>query len=196
LLTKSSKAEPDQRNGGIMAYDVNIGQTRATVKVRRPWAVALLSILTLSVYSVVWYYKVNREMRDYGSVSGDSDLAGSKPVRSVLAVTIGNWLVIPALVSYVRMVGRVRRVERITTGTSRGGGEIIALLFGPVVVSFLAGFAGTSVLVLYPLSLAAYFTAIALVQSRLNVVWRQCRAVAVDASNPSDGSPVGMVSGS
>jgi molybdopterin-binding protein len=29
-----------------MAYDIEIGQTQATVRVRRPWAVALLSILT------------------------------------------------------------------------------------------------------------------------------------------------------
>jgi Domain of unknown function (DUF4234) len=73
-----------------MAYDIEIGQTQATVRVRRPWAVTLLSILTLGVYSVVWYYKVNREMRDYGSAGGDSDLAGSKPVQSVLAVTIAR----------------------------------------------------------------------------------------------------------
>lgn len=182
-----------------MACDINIGQTQATVKVRRPWVVALLSILTLGVYSVVWYYRVNREMRDYGSVSGDSDLAGSRPMRSVLAVTIGNWVVIPALVSYVRMVGRVRRVERIATGTSSGGGRMIALLLGPVVVSFLvglAGFAGTGALALYLFSLSAYFTAIALIQSRLNVVWRRDGAVAVDGLALSDGSPVGVVSGS
>ena len=60
------------------------------MKVRRPWTVALLSILTLGVYSVVWYYKVNREMRDYGSAVGDNDLAGSKPRQSVFAVTIGG----------------------------------------------------------------------------------------------------------
>jgi hypothetical protein len=164
-----------------MAYDINIGQAQATVRVRRPWAVALLSIVTLSVYSVVWYYKVNREMRDYGSAGGDNKLAGSKPVRSVCAVTIGNWLVLPALVSYVRMVGRVQRVERIASGESRGGGGLIALLVGFMVVPFLvglAGLAGTSALALYLLGLAAYFMAIALIQSRLNAVWQQSGAVA------------------
>ena len=135
-----------------MAYDINIGNTRTTVRVQQPWSVAVLSILTLGIYSVVWYYKVNREMRDFGSASGDRDLAGSNPVRSVLAVTIGNWLVIPAMVSYVRMVGRVRRVERISIRTACGGGTMIALFFGPWVVSFLvrfAGFPGTGAFALF-----------------------------------------------
>jgi hypothetical protein len=157
-----------------MAYDIEIGQTRATVKVRSSWAVALLSILTLGVYSVVWYYKVNREMRDYGSAVGDSELAGSKPVRSVLAVTIGGVLVIPTLVSYVRIVARMQRVERIATGASRGGAGLIALFFGPVVIPFATGFAGVRLSDLGTLGLALFLvTAYALIQSRLNAVWHQ-----------------------
>jgi Domain of unknown function (DUF4234) len=184
-----------------MAYDIEIGQTQATVRVRRPWAVALLSILTLGIYSVVWYYKVNREMRDYGASRGDSDLAGSKPVQSVLAVTIGGVLVIPTLVSYVRMVGRVQRVERIATGESRGGAGLIALLLGSVVLGFLAGFAGfafPSVVVL--LGVAGSLSAYALIQSRLNAVWKRSGAVAdpvaVDTLDWAEGSPAGMASGS
>jgi hypothetical protein len=161
-----------------MAYDIEIGQTQATVKVRRPWAVALLSILTLGIYSVVWYYKVNREMRDYGSARGDNNLAGSQPRQSVLAVTIGSLLVIPTLVSYVRMVGRVQRVEGIATGESRCGGWLIALLLGSEVVGLLAGLAGTGALALYLLGLVACLMAYALIQSRLNAVWQQSGAVA------------------
>jgi hypothetical protein len=176
-----------------MAYDIEIGQTQATVKVRRPWAVALLSILTLGIYSVVWYYKVNREMRDYGASSGDSDLAGSKPVQSVLAVTIGSVLVIPTLISYVRMVGRVQRVERIASGESRGGGWLIALLLGSEVVGFLAGLAGTSALYLF--GAAACLSAYALIQSRLNAVWQQSGPIAhpaaVDALDLADSLPAG-----
>jgi Domain of unknown function (DUF4234) len=180
-----------------MAYDIEIGQTQATVRVRRPWAVALLSILTLGIYSVVWYYKVNREMRDYGSAGGDSDLAGSKPVQSVLAVTIGGVLVIPTLVSYVRMVGRVRRVERIATGESRSGGGLIALLLGSEAVGFLAGLAGTSAFYLF--GAAACLSAYALIQSRLNAVWQQSGAVenpvAAYALDLADSLPAGRAGG-
>jgi sugar phosphate permease len=159
-----------------MVHDVNNRQTQTIARERRPWAVALLSVLTLGVYSVVWYYKVNREMRDYGSASGDSDLAESNPTQSVLAVTIGGLIVIPLLVSFVRVVGRIQRVERIATGTSRGGAGLIALLVGSEVVGLLAGLAGTSVF--YLLAAGAYLTAIALIQSRLNAVWQQDEAVA------------------
>jgi hypothetical protein len=182
-----------------MAYDINIGQTQAIVRVRRPWAVALLSTLTLGVYSVVWYYKVNREMRDYGSAGGDSELAESKPVRSVLAVTISSVLVIPMFVSYMRMVGRVQRVERIATGGSRAGAGLIALLIGPTAVSFLAGLGGTSATVSLVLTLfatAAYFTAYALIQSRLNAVWQQSGAVAdATAMDTLDTIDLGVVTG-
>jgi Domain of unknown function (DUF4234) len=183
-----------------MAYDINIGQAQATVRVRRPWAVALLSIVTLSVYSVVWYYKVNREMRDYGSAAGDSELAGSKPGQSVFAVTIGGWVVIPALISYVCMVGRVRRVERIASGESRGGARLIALLFVAFFAEFagFGGFAGENATVSLALTLfdfAAYFTAIVLIQSRLNAVWQQSGPVAnpaaVDALDLAEGLPAG-----
>jgi Domain of unknown function (DUF4234) len=179
-----------------MAYDINIGQTQAIVRVRRPWAVVLLSILTLGVYSAVWYYKVNREMRDYGLAGGDSELAESKPVRSVLAVTIGSVLVIPVFVSYVRMVGRVQRVERIATGGSRAGAGLIVLLIGSTALSFLAGLAGTSALEL--LGAAVYLTAYALIQSRLNTVWQQsgdvADPVAMDTLGLADRWPADMVS--
>jgi hypothetical protein len=181
-----------------MANDIHIGQMQAIVRVRRPWAIVLLSILTLGVYSAVWYYKVNREMRDYGSASGDSELAESKPVRSVLAVTIGSVLVIPVLVSYVRMVERVQRVERIATGGSRAGAGLIALLVGPTAVSFLAGLAGIGALEL--LGAAVYLTAYALVQSHLNAVWQQVKDVpdldAMDTLDRADGRPLDIVKGS
>lgn len=181
-----------------MAHDIHIGQVQALVRVRRPWAVVLLGILTLGVYSAVWYYKVNREMRDYGSASGDSELAESKPVRSVLAVTIGSVLVIPVLVSYVRMVERVQRVERIATGGSRAGAGLIALLVGPTAVSFLAGLAGIGALEL--LGAAVGLAAYAVVQSRLNAAWQQVNDVSdlvvMDTRELADGRPLEMMTGS
>jgi Domain of unknown function (DUF4234) len=181
-----------------MAYDIEIGQAQATVRVRRPWAVALLSILTLGVYSVVWYYKVNREMRDYGASRGDSDLAGSKPVQSVLAVTIGGVLVIPTLVSYVRMVGRVQRVERIATGESRGGGWLIVLLLIAFAASLLGRLPETTGL-FYLLDLTVcftvYITAFALIQSRLNAVWKRSGTVTMGTLDLAEGSLAGRVGG-
>jgi Domain of unknown function (DUF4234) len=159
-----------------MSHRIEIGSIPVSVKVRRPWAVGLLSIVTLGIYSAVWYYKVNREMRDYGSVGGDHDLAESNPVASVLAVTIGSVVVIPALVSLVRTVGRVQRVERMATEESRSGAGPIALLVGCEVISLATAVHGVPGS-LSLLGLAAFAIAIALVQARLNVTWQQDGAV-------------------
>lgn len=180
-----------------MVHDVNNRQTQTIARERRPWAVALLSVLTLGVYSAVWYYKVNREMRDYGSANGESDLAESKPARSVLAVTIGGLLIIPPIISLVRVVKRVQRVERIATGASRDGTGLIALLVGSEVVGVVAGVAGVGVVLL---DAAAYLAGIALVQARLNAAWRQdgtaANVVAPDVLDVAENSPVRIVSGS
>ena len=92
---------------------------QARIKPRRPAAVALFSILTLGIYVTVWYYKVNREMRDFGSIHDDPKLAASKPWWSVAAVTIGAIVVVPELVSLVRTVGRLESVERIAGRAAR-----------------------------------------------------------------------------
>jgi hypothetical protein len=66
-----------------MASEVQRRDAGAEVKLGRPSAVATLSVITLGIYALFWYYKVNREMRDFGSTHGDHGLAASKPWRSI-----------------------------------------------------------------------------------------------------------------
>lgn len=40
-----------------MAYELQIPQSQARVKVRNPWAVALLPLITLGIYHLVWWYR-------------------------------------------------------------------------------------------------------------------------------------------
>ena len=49
-----------------MAETLAIRGSQYRVKVRNPLAVALLAFVTLGVYHVVWWYKINRELRDFG----------------------------------------------------------------------------------------------------------------------------------
>ena len=53
----------------------------------RGWS-SFWTILTLGIYTMVWYYRINREVRDFGRAHGDEKLANSNPVLSILAVTI------------------------------------------------------------------------------------------------------------
>lgn len=94
-----------------MAHNVNAAG--ALVRIRSPWAPLALGILTLGLYTFVWYWKVNREARDFGRARHDRELADSSPLSSILAVTLGAVLIVPAVVSIFGTVHRVQRVERL-----------------------------------------------------------------------------------
>jgi len=66
-----------------MSSKSQIGTAALSVKRRRVWVVLALSVMTLGVYPLVWYYKINREMHDFGAVRDNAVLAGSRPVRSI-----------------------------------------------------------------------------------------------------------------
>lgn len=109
-----------------MAYEMKIRGTEHEVKVRNPWAVALLPIVTLGIYHLVWWYKINKELKAYGEAKG-YDL-GQNPTNSVLALFPGGIIVIPALVSYWRGTKRVQGASKIT-GQEPVSGWISLILY-------------------------------------------------------------------
>jgi hypothetical protein len=109
-----------------MAYEVNANG--AIAKVRNPWGVLGLSIITLGIYTVVWYYKVNKEFKEYGAAQGDQELADSNPTNSVLAVTLGALIIVPAIISFVNTVKRAQRVQQLG-GVEPLNGWIVLLLY-------------------------------------------------------------------
>jgi hypothetical protein len=109
-----------------MAYEMKIRGTEHEVKVRNPWAVALLPIVTLGIYHLVWWYKVNKELKAFGEAKG-YDL-GKNPTNSVLALFPGGIIVIPALVSYWRGTQRVQGASKIA-GREPVSGWIALILY-------------------------------------------------------------------
>lgn len=107
------------------------------VKVRSPWAVALLPFATLGVYHLVWWYRVNRELRDYGEARG-VDL-GRSPARSLLALFPGFLLLVPPLVSYYRGVERVQSASALIGREPPSGWIALALylLFAPALWAYM-----------------------------------------------------------
>jgi heme/copper-type cytochrome/quinol oxidase subunit 2 len=63
-------------------------------------------LITLGIYFFVWYYKVNREARDF-----DSRIEAN-PVLSLLAVLVGWIIIIPPFVSVYRTGERIARMQR------------------------------------------------------------------------------------
>jgi len=109
-----------------MAYEMQIRQSPARVKIRSPWAAALLPIVTLGIYHLVWWYRINRELRDYGAAKG-YDL-GQNPTNSLLALFPGALIVVPALVTYWRGTKRVMGASRVA-GQEPLNGWIAILLY-------------------------------------------------------------------
>ena len=76
-----------------------------TVKIRNPFLVFVWSLVTLGIYYLVWYYKINRELRDASGVD-------VSPVVAVLAVTIGWIVIVPPFVSWYRTFERIAAAQR------------------------------------------------------------------------------------
>ena len=141
-----------------MAYEMKIRGTEQEVKVRNPWAVALLPIVTLGIYHLVWWYRINRELRDYGYAKEQN--LGQSPTNSLLALFPGGLIVVPALITYWRGFRRVQTASGLA-GRERANGWIGLILY-----------------LLLPFALWAY------IQVSLNEIWEQ-EAEALPAGEPA-----------
>lgn len=81
---------------------------------RSPWGAWGLTLITVGIYGLYWYYKINDEARRY--LKDDS----ISPTRSLLAVFPGALLIVPPFIaiwntakSIDRMEERVAMVQRI-----------------------------------------------------------------------------------
>ena len=120
-----------------MAYEMKIRGTEHEVKVRNPWAVALLPIITLGIYHLVWWYKINKELKAYGEAKG-YDL-GQNPTNSVLALFPGGLIIVPALVTYWRGTKRVMGASRLAGQEPPNGwiAIILYLLLAPALWAYI-----------------------------------------------------------
>src|SRR5680860_1041852 len=92
----------DDSAGDCMATTHTL-ENGATVKVRHPLAPLGLAIVTLGIYQLVWYYKINAELRSQGE--------NVSPGVALLAVSLGIVLIIPPFVSLYNTAERIRRVQ-------------------------------------------------------------------------------------
>jgi len=120
-----------------MAYEMKIRGTENEVKVRSPWAVALLPFVTFGIYHFVWWYKINKELKAYGEAKG-YDL-GQNPTNSLLALIPGFIIIVPPLVSYWRGTKRVMGAAKLTGQEPVSGwiSIILYLLLSPAFFAYL-----------------------------------------------------------
>jgi hypothetical protein len=109
----------------VKPEEVAIGAARVTI--RNPVAVWILSFFILGIYMVVWWYQVNRELRDYSQAVG-------RPFRAspaLAAVLVALWPVafLPGMVTVFVTARRVRKVEEWVDAPGRIVPVLAVLLF-------------------------------------------------------------------
>jgi hypothetical protein len=126
-----------------MAESLQVDET--TVKIRNPFLVFVWALVTFGIYYLVWYYKVNRELRDACRIN-------VSPVVAVLAITVGWLVIVPPFVSWYRTFGRIVEAQRAAAVTSEASPILGFILF---------------VIAVYVLPVELIYA-----QDELNKVWR------------------------
>jgi hypothetical protein len=110
-----------------VAEEVQVGTTR--VKIRNPFLVFIWSLVTLGIYYVVWYYKINRELRDACGIN-------VSPVLALLAVTVGWVIIVPPFVSWYRTFERIVQAQR-QAGVTSEASPVLGFILYVIAVFFL-----------------------------------------------------------
>ena len=117
-----------------MAEEVTIAGTEARAKVREPLAPALLPFITLGIYTLVWYFRINKELAAMGRARNTEEL-GTSPGTSLLAVLIGWVIIVPPFLSIYNTWKRAHAAQRLTGvqgGMEPGLGFLLSILLSPV----------------------------------------------------------------
>jgi hypothetical protein len=116
-----------------VAEEIQIAGAGTTAKVRNPFGVIGLTLITLGIYFFFWWYYINREMHDLGRAR-KVDL-GENPTNSVLAVTLGALIIVPAIVTMWTTGARIEGSQEAVDMDRRASGPLVfvlLLLVGPV----------------------------------------------------------------
>jgi hypothetical protein len=121
----------------VVAQEVEIGGGK-TAKIRSPVWVAILTFVTLLIYLFFWWYFVNRELADFGRSKGTSEL-GDSPGKSLLAITLGALIIVPAVWTTVTTFQRVQKAQRLTGQAPINGwlGLVLVVVISPAFYGYM-----------------------------------------------------------
>lgn len=120
-----------------MATEVFLAGSDFRAKIRNPWGVLGLSIITFGIYTIFWWYYINRELRDLGRAKRVSGL-GDNPGLSTAAYIFGGFLFyIPTVWTIVTTTRRIQAGHRVTQQA-----EVLSGWLAAVVWIFTLGIGG------------------------------------------------------
>jgi hypothetical protein len=143
-----------------------------TGKVRKPAAVVLLSVVTLGLYPVYWWYAVNKELRELGRSRG-KDLG--TPLLSALAFFFGGCLIVPFVWTAVNTSRRISWAQRETGARGFEPWVAVGLLTSATVICVTAAYLPSFWVAALIAGTVMEIAALAYMQSALNALWKSER---------------------
>jgi hypothetical protein len=121
-----------------MAQVIQIAGAGSSAKIRNVVAVAILTVVTLGIYLVCWWYFINRELADYGRAQGTGEL-GDSPTKSTLALFPGVLVIVPAIWTTVTTFQRVQAAQRLAGQNPLNGwiGLVLYLVLSPAFYAYM-----------------------------------------------------------
>lgn len=117
-----------------MAQEIQIQGSGEMGKTRHPLGIIGLIFITLGIYFLVWYFKVNKELAAIGKAR-NSDECGDNPTTSLLAMFPGAFIIVPPYVSFYKASKRLNAAERLT-GRPEGMSPVLMIVlyfvFSPI----------------------------------------------------------------
>jgi hypothetical protein len=144
----------------------------ATVKIRDPWRVGILTLVTLGIYGIVWFYMVNAELSQWAKARNASGVAANP-----IVVTIGYLIPIVNIAVWLWTLQRIRRAQAVTAGQP-------ALTWGATIAAAIVG--------LVPLAGVVVWHEY--VQHHINLVWQPGQAGSGAREPAGGGEPVPALS--
>lgn len=96
-----------------MAEEIQIQGSDQRGKLRNPLGVIGLGFITFGIYTIVWYFKVNKEMAGVGQAKGTEE-CGTNPTTSLLALIPGALIIVPPFVSMYNACKRLSATQGAT----------------------------------------------------------------------------------
>ena len=92
----------------------------------------VLSFVTLGICGIIWYYKINADAKHLALRHPDteSDARGWSPGMSVVAITLGAFIIVPPFVS---VWGTWSRVRKGTRSHSMAAGKQFLFCYVPII---------------------------------------------------------------
>lgn len=89
---------------------------------RNPLGVLGLSVITLGIYGLYWYYKVNQELQRF---EHDDSIS---PLRSLLALFPGGAIIVPAVIAVYNTGQHIQKAEDRLGASSQISPALLAVL--------------------------------------------------------------------